>query len=232
MEPIPESLEAAAELDPEDDDVLDRLLASADEVLLLVPRLIGLSLATNALDATFTVVSTSAEVAAMDAVQYLSAGPCVDTGPDGPLETTEDLLFGEERWRLFAATTAAQGVRSTLTLPLLGDDGSVAGTINIYGGDRHSFRGLHDPVAAVFGAWAPGAVTNADLSFSTRLDAMRAPRRIRERNRVETGIGILAASLRVGQDEARRRLHEAAARAGVDALTVADVLIAGDDDIL
>jgi hypothetical protein len=86
-------------------------------------------------------------------------------------------------------------------------------------------------VAAIFGAWAPGAVSNADLSFSTRLEAARAPEHIRERNRVKTGVGILAASLRVELVEARRRLHEAAARAGVDALTVAELLIAGEGDV-
>lgn len=228
MQPIPESTEAAAELEP-DDDLLERLQASANQVRVLVPTVVGLSLCTLRLGVTFTLVATSAEIAAFDAIQYAAAGPCVDAPAGQPLATTDDELMDEDRWRLFAEVTAAAGVRSTLTLPVVGLRAGITGTVNLYGGTRHAFDGLHEPIAALFGAWAPDAVSNADLSFATRATAALAPRLLRDRNKVETAIGIVAARERIDLDEARRRLQDAAARAGVSERAVAGVVIASGE---
>ena len=40
-------------------------------------------------------------------------------------------------------------------------------------------RVLGDENTDFFGAWAPGAVANADLSFQSRLEAVKSPERVR-----------------------------------------------------
>ena len=69
------------------------------------------------------------------------------------------------------------------------------------------------------------AVTNADLSFSTRLDAAAAPQQMRDRIEIETATGLLAARSGTDLEVAQRLLREAAVRAGVPVVLVARVLV-------
>lgn len=119
---------------------------------------------------------------------------------------------------------AATGILSTLSLPIM-TDGQVTGSINLYRGSSQAFTGHHEQLAEIFGAWAPGAVTNADLAFRTRLTAAQAPRLLRERTRIDTAVGILAATESIQIGEAAQRLTDAAQRVEVDELEVAETLI-------
>ena len=217
MEPIPETIEALHELDPhlDHDTILDQLQRSARLARGLAPGLVGFSIAAHEHGITFTLVATDDEIAALDGVQYLTSGPCVDAMDDEHgIATTSDDLFSEPRWRAFAQATAAAGVRSTVTFPIVEGD-KVTGTVNLYGRSETTFDGKHQLLAAVFSAWAPGAVTNADLSFSTRHVADQAPAQLREDALIAAATGILAASREVPVDAARAQLEDSAARAGV-----------------
>ncbi len=226
MEPLPETVEAANELDPsDDDDLLEQLLSASHQVRELVPDLVGVSVAALERELTFTVVASTLEIALLDAVQYLSGGPCVEGAKaDVSVELDHEDLFDEEDWREFAEATAAYAVRSTLTLPVV-SDGRVTGSVNLYAASRRAFVGLHERIAEHFGAWAPGAVSNADLAFTTRLDAAKAPERARQHTRVESAIGVLAAELGLDIETATDRLHDAAARANVSDLEFAEALL-------
>lgn len=227
MEPIPETVEALGELDPYLDEgtLLDQLQRSADLAQGLAPDLVGFSIAAHEHGITFTLVATDDEIAALDGVQYLTSGPCVDAMDHGKgLATTSGDLFSEPRWSDFAQATAAAGVRSTLTFPILDGD-RVTGTVNLYGRSEHTFDGKHRLLASVFSAWAPGAVTNADLSFSTRHVAEQAPAQLREDALVAAATGIVAASREVPVDAAREQLESSAARAGVPVGILARVII-------
>lgn len=227
VRPIPESIDAARELDRYlgGGDVLAHLQRVGDEVQDVVPDCLGLSLAWNEHGITFTLVATSEEVAALDAVQYLDGGPCVSAYDRAHgIETTSEELFSEDPWRLFAQATAARNVRSTLTLPIT-DHGLVVGTVNLYGGSDRAFEGHHEELAAILGAWAPGAIRNADLSFSTRRTAERAPRQLRAQGAVSRAVGMLAELLGVDLAEAQARLEDAARRAGLTPAQFARALI-------
>lgn len=227
MEPIPETVEALHELDPylDDDTLLEQLQRSAGLARGLAPGLVGFSIAAHKHGITFTLVATDAEIAALDGVQYLANGPCVDAMDDEHgIATTSDDLFSEPRWRAFAQATAAAGVRSTVTFPIV-EGGKVTGTVNLYGRSEDTFVGKHQLLAAVFSAWAPGAVTNADLSFSTRHVAEQAPAQLREDALISAATGILAASREVPVDAARAQLEDSAARAGVPVGKLARVII-------
>ncbi len=226
MEPIPETTEAIEEFGPfAESDLLQQLRERSDLLTELVPDCVGVSLASTEHGVTFTLVSTGPQAAVLDAVQYLSGGPCVDAvEAEGVVEYHHGDALDERRWHDFARATAAVSVLSTLTLPVLAD-GRVAGSVNLYASTRHAFAGLHERVARIFDAWAPGAVSNADLSFSTRGVAEEAPRKLRADVDVEVAVGIMVGSYGLDPDDARDQLSGSARRAGVTTAALAAVII-------
>jgi len=217
MEPIPETVEAINELDPSVDevDLLAHFAGLASRGQEIVPDLVGVSIARLAQGLTFTLVATADMIAVLDAVQYVAGGPCV-AGAHTNQVTAFDRndVLDEKRWRLFAEATAERGVRGTLTLPVV-SGGRVEGTVNLYAASARAFVGLHQELAEVFGAWAAGAVTNADLGFRTRTEARAAPQRLREQHVIDVATGIVAAQLGVDVETALARLRDGAARARV-----------------
>jgi GAF domain-containing protein len=215
MEPIPETSEAINELYTlADDDLLAQLVAASDRVRAIVPDCIGMSVTILEHGVTFTLVASTAEIAVLDAIQYLAGGPCVRAVDDDAVVATDTATMDEEGWHLFADATAARGVASTLSMPLM-TDGAVTGGVNLYGASRRAFQGHYDALAEILGAWAGGAVANADLSFRTRDVARRAPAVLREAAKVEVAVGMLAGLLKISVDESQDRLRRSAVRAGI-----------------
>ena len=227
MEPMPETLEALAEFVTLDDPDVDELLADLGRsAQAIVPDLVGLSLGLAHEGLTFTLLASNSGVASIDAAQYVDGGPCVEV-TEGRLDSAEvdttDPL-DEEQWRLFALVSAASGVASSLSLPIYRDNTLVGGA-NLYASTPDAFAGRHEQLADALGARAAEAVTNADLSFSTRLDAAAAPQQMRDRIEIETATGLLAARSGSDLEVAQRLLREAAVRAGVPLALVARVLV-------
>jgi GAF domain-containing protein len=236
MEPIPETVEAIGHLDAlvEEGDLLGHLTRLANRGKEIVPDLVGVSIAPLDRGLTYTLVATAAEIAVLDAIQYAAGGPCVEGAHTEQVMQFGQNVFDEDRWRLFAEATAARTVRSTLTLPVR-SEGRVVGTVNLYAASRRAFDGLHELLAEVFGAWAMGAVTNADLSFTTRKEAERAPQVVRELQAIGRATEILAADLDLDAEAAGARLRDAALRAGVSLTQLAEEIITArerhrDDD--
>jgi len=228
VEPIPETTLAVEQYGPfviENEDLLVELLAKGEQVRAVVPQCVGVSLASNEDEVTFTVVATAKEAALLDAFQYLSDGPCLRASREREiLGFGYDDLLDEQAWRLFSRASAAAAVASTLTLPIF-DRERVTGTVNLYASTSDAFDGHHEAVARVFGAWAPGAVTNADLSFTTRRLAESAPDLLRNDLDLTVAAGIVATREGLDMGEARQRLQDAALRAGVTPLQVARTII-------
>jgi GAF domain-containing protein len=226
MEPIPETTKAVDEFGPfSEGDLLQTLKWQSQQVRAIVPDCVGLSLSSAAAGVTFTLVSSVEEVALLDALQYIAGGPCLKA-----VETQEVLVHSdddpldEERWQLFARGTAAMGVASTLSLPVL-SDGVVVGSVNLYAASAQAFAGHHDELARLFGAWAPGAITNADLSFRSRSVAEHAPDKLRGEYHIEVAVGIIAKQQHLTPDAARKQFTEAAQRAGVTEAELAGTII-------
>lgn len=246
MEPIPETRQVINQLVAEGDAAVAAVLASMGrKAQQIVPECVGLSLALLEEELTFTLVASSEEVAALDAVQYLDGGPCVeathtaspvgmvggaagpadreppdDPGPprdaDDPedVDDVQDVSDLEARWHLYARASAAAGVASSLTLPIE-RGGAVIGTVNLYAATPDAFDGHHQALARALGASAGDAVSNADLSFSTRLAAVATPERMADQTDVDVALGLIAQSQQVEIPVARERLRSAAARAGI-----------------
>jgi hypothetical protein len=232
VQPIPESTEAVEEFGPfMDGDLLQQLRERSERVRDLVPECVGMTLSSRAHDVMLTLVATSEEIAVLDAVQYLYGGPCVDAMDADRVLTypAGDAVLDERHWHDFARATAAVAINSTLTLPVL-TEGAVTGTINLYAPSADAFDGRHEVLARIFDEWAPGAVTNVDLTFSTRKEAEEVPRRLRDDLRIQVAVGILAQRHSGDLEEARELLRAAALRAGVrEADLAAEVIEIGRD---
>lgn len=226
MEPVPGTVELLRSLrESGAGDVEGALRELAARVVQVVPSCVGLSLSVAHGDLTFTLASSDSGTAALDAVQYLVGGPCVDTAREVVEIELGDVL-DENRWQRFAAAAAASGVRSTLSLPL-SVPGMGPGSVSVYAADEHAFVGTRDALRAIAGAGVDVAVTNADLPFRTRGAAAAGPQNLRALDVVEQAVGYLMASERLDADRARARLVDAAERAGTDLVTVARTLVGG-----
>ncbi len=228
LEPLPETREALLRMAAlSHRDLTSELVHQAELAEEIVPNLVGMSLALVRDGLTFTVAATPDQVALLDAIQYAFGGPCVDAalhdvtvlGGRG-----DDGLLDERRWAQFARAGAAHGVMSTLSMPIHSDERVVA-SLNLYASTPNAFAGREERLAALLGAWAPGAVHNADLSFSSREAAKEAPRVLRDNIVIDEATGVVVAMHAVPQARAREIIADAARRAGQSEVTVARELV-------
>jgi GAF domain-containing protein len=231
MEPIPETAEALTEAGRYlDDSLLDLFRAQGRLVREIVPSCWGMSLTFAQEQLTFTLVASQERVAALDGVQVLDGGPCIDA-----LRQEQDLAvrdlgdpLNEQRWRLFAELGAAAGVRSTLSFPLR-DDGKIIGGVNLYASEVGAFEAHVEELAAGLRASATEAVRNADLPFASRDRAVRAPAKVHDTAMVAQAVGVLIGAQGISVDEAQRRLDDAASQVGVPVGRLAELVLEGLD---
>lgn len=225
MEPVPESREVLDELTSLGSDELAEALARMGEAARrIAPDCVGLSLGLIEHGVTFTLVASGEEAAALDAVQYIDDGPCTASQQSGKvIDVSVDDLLDEGRWAAYARASAAAGVASSLSLPIEGEDGLIGG-VNLYGATPDAFEGRHEQLADALGASARGAITNADLPFSTRLAAARAPEDLEHSRDIDIALGMIAAAHEVDFDQAREALERGAARAGIPPVQAARAL--------
>ncbi|MFW5469497.1 hypothetical protein ACOCJ4_05560 [Knoellia sp. CPCC 206435] len=225
LEPLPETLEALNAIDRRSDtDLTGQLRRQAELLEDVVPNLVGLSLALLSDGVTFTLAATHEHIALLDGIQYALGGPCVDAALDGSTVWGGDDdagLLDEQRWAHFARASAARGVLSTLSLAIHDVEDRVVGGVNLYAATPNAFAGKEKPVAHIVGAWAEGAIHNADLTFSTAAAARRAPRVLEDMQVLDQATGVVVVERGVDKEQARRIIADAAYRAGQDQLAVA-----------
>jgi GAF domain-containing protein len=173
---------------------------------------------------TFTLTTTSEALRVVDAVQYLDGGPCQAAALDDVETHVEDVL-DEDRWQRFAQTSAANGVRSTLSIPIRRAAGELHGSVNLYASSPSAFAQHEQELATMFGAAAAEAVANADLSMLSVQRAEEAPARIHDADTVSVAVGLFAARDAIPLDAARERFLDAAARAGTSPTGLAELII-------
>ena len=230
MQPLPETTEALAALalatDQDDTMLVEGFDRAAAATRRIAPQCLGLTLTFVQDGVCFTWVTTDLQSADLDAIQYLEGGPCVDAMGSGEVVTDSDAgPIDERRWHTFAAASARAGVSSTLSIPLM-TNGHVYGGLNLYGSTATAFEGHHEELAALYGGWPGGAVTNADLTFSTMARSRTAPRVLADVTLSNMAVGMIMSAHGIPEAVARSRLSDAAARAGVSEGRVADILLA------
>lgn len=230
MEPIPETRELLDLLWARADDqpLEDWLLTRAQQVAAVLPECVGLTIALlGDPELTFTFVATSDDTRLIDSAQYLDGGPCQDAVQHDVRVESE--LLSERRWHLAALAASQAGVRSSLSLPIR-THGSAFGSVNFYGASTNAFTGHAEEMAVLFGAAAEEAVLNGDLAMSGLDRARQSTLRIVDENAVGAATSVWAERAGVTADEARRRLVNAADRAGVPASSLAKLLLAENED--
>jgi ANTAR domain len=191
----------------------------------LVPQIVGVSLSLVEDELTFTMTATAGPVAQLDGMQYLAGGPCEETLETGVAHAYHaGDVVDEDRWQLFARATAAAGVESTLSLPIL-RDGVVAAGVNLYASTSDAFDGHYAELAEACGAWAGGVVKNADLGFTTRFQAAETPDRLRDETVVDNAVGALMSRFDMSMEDAEVRLRSAAQRAGITDAQMAEAIL-------
>lgn len=210
-------------------DIADALQQLASRIQALIPDLVGLSLGQSQSGLVFTLAASSLEAAGIDAGQYLDGGPCVDASADGNREArafpeNPDDLMSEQRWTAYARATAAEGIASSLSLPLV-VNGQTVGGVNLYASTPDAFEGHHQALATLLGTQVALAVANADLAFATRSEAKQTAKQLRDEELVHLALGIIAERHQVDIPTARHRLTSAAERAGITDAEAAQALI-------
>jgi len=224
VEPIPESLEALTRLSaPGEGDLVANIKDAALRVVQAVPECVALSISHFDEDLTFTLLATTDDMRILDAAQYLDGGPCQEAAVEGDEIDIDDVL-DEDRWQLFALASAIKGVRSSLSLPLRRNN-TVYGSINFYGRTEYAFIGRERDLAVMFGATVQEAVANADLSMASVGRARKAVQTLEERDTINTAVGVLSARHRMSVSEAYDSLLDAANRAGISPLALADLVL-------
>lgn len=225
IEQVKPALARLATLLEDDDDLIGYLRALTHFALLEVPSCVGVSITVIAEDVPYTVSATDLCAQTLDAVQYVDGGPCVDTAVSGSATEVAD-VFDEQRWHAYAVSSAAAGVRSSLSLPVL-FHGNTVGALNLYGGTREAFDDRAHMLAELVSGHAALAIRNADLPMRTADDAAALDRVLEAQpdSVVEQAVGVLVQQKGLTPEEARRQLRHAAARAGIEPASLAQSIV-------
>jgi serine phosphatase RsbU (regulator of sigma subunit) len=154
-------------------DLAGRDLAQAlEEVALLardaLPGCDGASVSVLHLDAVSTLAATAPQILVIDKTQYrVGDGPCVSAMRDQLAVTVEDYR-SEARWPQVGADALDQGIRSSLSLPLVDAGGHTLGGLNMYGGVPRAFSedSRHD--VEIFARQATLVLTQLQLLANER----------------------------------------------------------------
>jgi GAF domain-containing protein len=148
-----------------------------------------------------TIASSDELTLAVDQIQYRTGeGPCLDTLSSGQVNRITD-TSAESRWRAFCAEAFAHGVRSCLSLPLIGPDGTVGG-YNLYNTHLDAFDDEAQGRMVLFAGNAAGAVSlGLRIADQSKLNEdLRAT--LASRSVIDQAIGIVMAQQRCPAAEA------------------------------
>lgn len=215
MKLIPASARALRRLDQTTQvDLVADVESLAATIVHLVPSCVGISL--TILDPDLTLTLTAPDTTERDDAH---ARPGEQDTTLGPLD--------EKRWVASSRTTGAPAVRTTLTMPMV-SLGRLTGTIELYAADPSAFDATTPALQVLTGAHAAQATTNADLAFTSRQRAERAPASLEDSATVNQAIGRLVAAHHIDPATARSRLYDAAARERRPLLHIARDVAAGN----
>jgi GAF domain-containing protein len=159
-----------------------------------------------------TVAFTDDTAIALDEAQYdARTGPCLEAIARGETLIVESIAE-DRRWAEFNAEALANGVRSSMALPLTVDSETV-GVLNLYGEHPGVFgRGEDRIVLEPFTDLAAGVIANA-VAYWTAIDLTHDLNTALEtRGAIERAKGILMATEGMTSDEAFGVLRRASQR--------------------
>jgi GAF domain-containing protein len=173
---------------------------------------------------TFTAAFDGQMAMDADELQYQRGyGPCVDAGRAGQIFLVEDML-SEKRWPDYARHVAAQGVRSSLSVPLP-FQGVTIGALNNYAAEPGSFGEADVAVAEEVAAWVALAVGKADMISRTVEDLAGMRAAMASRAVIEQAKGILMERRKFTEDQAFAELTRTSQNTNIKLRDVAGELV-------
>lgn len=148
-----------------------------------------------------TSVFTHPEVPEIDSAQYRTGeGPCLDAYRNAiPYRIDSTLEPG--RWQAFRDSAARHGVRSTLAMPLMSDDGPI-GVMNLYAETVDAFDTDTEHAARLFARQAAFLLANAQAYWDARTLSENLEEAMRSRAAIEQAKGVIMSTMRCTPDQA------------------------------
>jgi GAF domain-containing protein len=167
-----------------------------------------------------TAIATSDAALRVDTSQYEAAtgGQCLEAYRQQQILRI-DSTASDPRWPEFAATAAARGLRSTLSVPLV-VAGDGLGALNIYSRREHGFTEVDERLAAKLSSCASVALANARTYWRATRLADQLQQALSTRGVIDQATGILMAKRGCS---AERAFHLMATAAQRNHLTLAEV---------
>jgi GAF domain-containing protein len=159
-----------------------------------------------------------------DELQYQrDFGPCVDAGRSGQLFLIADMRT-EERWPDYTRHAAAQGVGSSLSVPLPFQAATI-GALNNYSTQPHAFGEDDVAIGQEVASWVAFAVANASAAASASDEAANMRSAMVTRGGIEQAKGILMERHKITADQAFTLLSKASQHTGLKLRDVATDLV-------
>ena len=202
----------------------DTLHEVADLTTLAVPVAdhVGITLLVDGKLATS--VFTHPEVPEIDRAQYRTGdGPCVEAYRTGvPFVIDSTRVPGP--WQEFRESAERHGVLSTLSLPLIADQGPI-GALNLYAEIEHAFDDENRRVAQLFASQAAFVLANAQAYWDARSLSENLTQAMLSRAVIEQAKGIIMASMGCGPEEAWQLLKTQSQAQNIKLRDIADEIV-------
>ena len=203
-----------------DSDALWRTVISDDANLQAAMRRVavtGCRLLTNCHSASVTLIeqgrpitvgSTNDTALALDDAQYAArAGPCLTAAHENRIVRIEDTNT-DERWPEFSASARANGIRSSLSVPLAVSGHNTVAGFNVYSDVIGGFSRADEEMGQTFAAQASIVVSNAQSYWAALELSENLAKAMESRAVIEQAKGILMSTLRIDADAAFDVLRE------------------------
>ena len=171
-----------------------------------------------------TAVFTDETAPEIDQAQYETGiGPCLDAFRYREVFRLDDTTK-DDRWGPFSEAAAANGVRSTLSLPLVANHEGV-GAMNFYARTPNAFSDDDTEVGSQFANQAAIVLANAQAYWDAHQLSQDLATAMKSRATIEQAKGVLMGAQRCSADEAFQILVRASQRENRKLREVAEDLV-------
>lgn len=161
----------------------------------------------------------------VDQAQYdTNEGPCLDAFRESrtfQIDSTSE----PGPWSAFRAAAAAEGIGSSLSLPLL-VKGEAVGAMNLYSKEKHAFSESECRLASQFATQAAIVLSNAQAYWDSRALSENLNDALASRAVIEQAKGMLMAAQRCSAEESFELLVKASQRENVKVRDIASRMVA------
>jgi transcriptional regulator with GAF, ATPase, and Fis domain len=176
-----------------------------------------------------TFVSTDDLAPRVDQAQYdEDDGPCLAAYRLNQVIRVDDCSAVADRWPVFSKVAADEGVKSTLSIPLVAAE-KPFGAFNLYARDGYAFSNRDESDASLFATQAAVVLANAGAYWGAFDLAEGLRNAMESRATIEQAKGMLMANRRCNAEAAFQMLVNASQRSNVKLRDLADKIVASSD---